>query len=505
MVQQRRKNSDTGDIEASQPHLRERHMFRLLLQSNPNYFGNALSSCLPAKARISCNTHYEDILCVGYNPRDKLLAAVIALHQSGGYDTGTRISSAPEYVRFYFSFDNGKSWEDMGCASVDAHNAMTGMRQHAVSLELTEKQARFAAAQARIRAVLSWNDRPPAEAPHWKPVFGNVFETTICLSSQSTTGMESCAAEPALEEDEDRLCGFGLAGDDNALLAIVHAKRQEPMSGYHHLTFWLDKDNKGTFEVHLGTVDMPLPALGDIPAHGVDYALRLPVDLDAWRQDCAQTSRTLRVRAILSRSEAGCRSDFTCMPADRGCVDAGLTLAPRVNAAPGMIALIGNQPANVVEQEAMSLLNMHAGYSGFMIQGVPLPRHSYRVEVSDDGLHWTPLTKALMVTDRDGVVRRHRPDPETGRFSYLPPERNVSGVLACWDGAGVGKWQVRLRNYFEGMELPDGDVVVVHLGDYAASDDEPERQQIQEEKAAYHQASLLSLTGMGWRHGLLSA
>lgn len=504
MVQQSRKSSDTGDIEVAQPHLRERHMFRLLLQSNPNYFGNALSSCLPVKASISCNTHYEDILCVGYNPKDKLLAAVIVLHRSVGYGTGTRISSAPEYVRFYFSFDDGRTWEDMGCASVDAHNAATEVRQCAVSLELTGKQSQFAIGQARIRAVLSWNDRPPAEVSQWRPVFGNVFETTICLSSRSTPVMEADAAETVIE-DEDRLCGFGLAGSDDALLGVVHVKRQAPMSGYHHLTFWLDNNNNGTFETHLGTVDMPLPVLGDIPPQGVDYAVRLPVDLDAWRQDCAQTGRTLRVRAILSRSEVGCRSDFACVSADRGCVDASLTIAPRVNAAPGMIALIGNQPANGAEQEEMSVLNMNVGYSGFMVQGVPLPRHSYSVEVSDDGLHWKPLTKEVMVTDRDGVVRRHRSDPETGRFRYLPAERNVSCVLACWDGAGVGKWQVRLRNYFEGMELPDGDIVIVRLGDFAASDDEPERQQIQEDKAAYHQASLFSLTGVGWRNHLLSA
>lgn len=504
MVQQRRKVSSTDGIEVIPPHLRERRMFRLLLQSNPNYFGNALSSCLPARADISCNTHYEDILCVGYNPKDRLLAAVIVLRQSSGYDTGTRVSSAPEYVRFYFSCDNGKNWEDMGCASVDACNATTGMRQHAVFLELAEQQGQFATSMGRIKVVLSWNDRPPAGAPRWKPVFGNVFETTICLSSQATSVIEAHTADPAVE-DEDRLCGFGLAADDDVLLAVVHAKKQVPMSGYHHLSFWLDKNNNGTFDTHLGMVDMPLPALGDIPPAGVDCALYLPVDLDIWRQDCAQTSHSLRVRAILSRSEAGCRSDSASIPGDRGCVDANLTLAPRVNAVPGMIALIGNQPANVIEQEVMSLMNMPAGYSGFMIQGVPLPRHSYKVEVSDDGVHWRPLMNEVMVTDGDGVVRRHRPDPETGRFNYLPAERNVSGVLACWDGAGVGKWQVRLRNYFEGMELPGGDIVVVHLGDYASPDDDPERQQIQEDKAAYHQVGLISLTGLGWRNHLLSA
>ncbi|WP_293725378.1 hypothetical protein [Thiolapillus sp.] len=40
-----------------QPMLRERRMFRLLLQSNPNYFGNAAFSHFPARSPVSCNTY----------------------------------------------------------------------------------------------------------------------------------------------------------------------------------------------------------------------------------------------------------------------------------------------------------------------------------------------------------------------------------------------------------------------------------------------------------------
>ena len=116
---------------------------------------------------------------------------------------------------------------------------------------------------------------------------------------------------------------------------------------------------------------------------------------------------------------------------------------------------------------------MGAAPDGFLIQGVPLPRHSYVVEVSADGRNWKPLLEEVMVTDANGGVRCHRPDPQTGRFEYLPFEKNVAGVLACWDGAGVGKWRLRLRNYFGGVLLPDSDTVVVRLPDEVLPDGEP--------------------------------
>ncbi|WP_456380127.1 hypothetical protein [Thiolapillus sp.] len=443
-------------------------MFRLLLQSNPNYFGNSLSSSLPARKVVGCNIWYEEILCLGYNPQERLLAAVICLHQPGGYATGTRVSSEREYVRFYLSYDDGKNWEDQGCASVDVYNVTTVTnRQHAVSVELAKDEDQFPSPHARLRAILSWGDMPPEGVPEWKPVFGNVAETTVCLSSANSR--ESVAAQSE-EESDERLCGIGMAMQDDALLAVVHVGRKKRLSSRHHVTFWLDSDDSGAFETYLGVVDMSLAALGEIPGEGADYVLRLPVDLEAYRQDCAESSRILRVRGILSGSESGSRSKFRCVPAERGYVDTCLTIAPRVHAVPGEIAIIGGVPAKTMELDTISLPEKNGASDGFMIQGVPLPRHSYVVEVSADGRNWKPLLDEVMVMDANAVVCGHKPDSQTGRFEYLSFEKNISGVLACWDGAGVGKWQLRLRNYFGGILLPESDVVVVCLQDELLSD-----------------------------------
>ncbi len=506
MAQQNRKVLETESLAVNQPCLRERRMFRLLLQSNPNYFGNALSSPLSARKPVRCNTWYEEICCLGYNPREKLLGAVVCLHQSGGYAMGTRINSEPEFVRFYLSFDGGKCWEDQGCASVEVHNAAAVMdRQYAVFLQLAKGEDSFPAPQARLRAILSWNDMPPAGAPDWKPVFGNVIETQVCLSSQPDPDQESAVVAIAGDGGE-QLRGIGLTMQDNALLAVVHVERKKCLSCYHHVTFWLDGDDSGAFETYLGAVDMPVSALGEIPVGGVDYVLRLPVDFEAYRQDCAENSRVLRVRGILSGSESGSRSDFWCVPAERGYVDVCLTVAPRAHAAPGAIAVIGGAPAKTAEPGEISLPGMEAAPDGFLVQGVPLPRHSYVVEVSADGRNWKPLLEEVVVTDAYGGVRCHRPDPRTGRFEYLPFDENVAGVLACWDGAGVGKWRLRLRNYFGGALLPDSDTVIVHLPDEVLSDDEPgSPRKAGGGKASTKPAGMFAADGMYEQHRLLIA
>ena len=486
----------------SQPMLRERRMFKLLLQSNPNYFGNAAFSHLPARFPVSCNTYYEALSCLGYSPEKRQLAAVISLFRSSGYGAGTRISSAPEFVRFYFSFDEGQSWEDQGCTRVEVRNAIAlSDRQYAVSLTLPEDRIAFPSHSARLRAILSWNDAPPAESPDWKPVFGGILETTVCVSSHAPVALKQ---EPVGVTDE-KLCGIGLV-EDEMLVAVVHVEGAERLSEYHHVTFWADTSGNSAFEKHLGTADMPLSSLGSIPPEGVDYVLHLPVDLDTYRLDCAENSRTLRVRGILSRSRSGARSKFQCVPAERGCKDASLTIAPRVNAAAGTVALVGGLPAVTVVPQALFLRDMKSADGGFLIQGVPLLRHRYVVEVSADGVHWRRLLDELKVRDTQGVVRHHRPDPESGLFDYLPVEQNVTGVLACWDGAGVGKWRVRLRNFFGGMPLPDSDVVTVYLDEVLPSGEEPESlDMVRDEEFSTARAQMASPMEMSWNHPPLSA
>ena len=454
--------------ENNGPMLRQRRMFGLLLQSNPNYFGNAVGSHLPARCSTTCNAYYEYLSCIGYDPLERCLAAIIGLRRANGYGAGTHVSSAPEHVRFYLSFDEGCSWIDQGCASVNVRDADTVAERHAaVSLVLPAEKADFSAACVRLRAILSWNQMPPPEAPDWSPVFGDVLEKDLSESrAQSPAGPQGVAGRVDMV-----LGAVGLA-DDDMLVAVVHLKGSGRYSGNARVHFWLDAEGNGDFRTCLGVADLPMHSFGNLSPGVVDRIVTLPVSLDEYRLDCADNSRVLRVMAVLADSRLAAPASIFCNDVASACKGANITLAPHINALGGTLALIGGVPVATADAGILNLHDMRSTQDGILIQGVPVRGYGYLVEVSADGVHWEALTLPFKVRDVHGRVSCHHPDAQTGLFDYLPTEKNMSGVLACWKVMGVGRWQIRLRNFFAGQLLPDTHRVCVSLDVTSGLDDE---------------------------------
>jgi len=166
---------------------KERMTFKALLLTNPNYFGNLIESPFKPVIPISGNTHYEELGCVGYHPQQEKLEAVVYLYQPTGYGTDVCGAGTPEYVRFYLSFDNGATWQDQGMTSFQAYNIPPGTEggkrlEYAVSLAVDPKRKLCVSNPLiRVRAILSWNNPPPANQPNWNPIWGNRQEATILV------------------------------------------------------------------------------------------------------------------------------------------------------------------------------------------------------------------------------------------------------------------------------------------------------------------------------------
>lgn len=166
-------------------HTRERGAFKALLLTNSNYFGNLLQSPFKPVLPIAGNTHYEELACLGYQPQQERLEAVVYVYQPSGYGTDICGPGSPEYVRFYLSFDNGATWVDQGMTSFQAHNIPEGTEggkrlEYAASLAVDPRRKLcIFDPLIRVRAILSWNNPPPANQPNWTPVWGNVREASI--------------------------------------------------------------------------------------------------------------------------------------------------------------------------------------------------------------------------------------------------------------------------------------------------------------------------------------
>jgi len=163
----------------------ERANFRALKVGNPNYFGTLKESPFKAVKSIQLNTKYEEIKCVGFNPDSDRLEAVVYIKQPSGYLGGVCTAGSPEYVRFYLSYDGGTSWDDQGIVSFRAYD-IPGDKplEYAVTLRIDPAKGLCSVENLpKVRAILSWNEQPPADSPHWLPVWGDVENAWIQLDA----------------------------------------------------------------------------------------------------------------------------------------------------------------------------------------------------------------------------------------------------------------------------------------------------------------------------------
>lgn len=163
----------------------ERRQFRSLIMANPNYFGNLKLSPYTPVADIQVNSHFEEIGCVGFQPQFDRLDAVVYVNQPSGYGGEICSNGAPEYVRFYISYDNGTNWSDLGLTSFTAYDILEGTRgdrrlEYDATLVIDPyKTLCFIKNIAKVRAILSWNVPPPPNDPDYPPVWGDIHDTYI--------------------------------------------------------------------------------------------------------------------------------------------------------------------------------------------------------------------------------------------------------------------------------------------------------------------------------------
>ena len=158
-----------------------RQKLRALLLANPNYFGKVPSTSFIAVLKIQEDTTYECISWIGYDPQSEQISATIDIKQPFGYSGDAFIHGSEEFVRFYLSCDGGSRWLDQGMRSVNVFNAhLPRPLVHKVKLGVVSEED-FCSREfpPKVRAILSWNSPPPAGAPNWIPVWGNVVESDI--------------------------------------------------------------------------------------------------------------------------------------------------------------------------------------------------------------------------------------------------------------------------------------------------------------------------------------
>ena len=172
--------------------LPERLHFESMLAKNPNYFGNIPGSKLKASFQLVTDTSYEELTCVGYNPDTSNMEATFSIKRSVGYLGNLCTRGSFEYVRFYMDFHDGAGFKDQGWVRVNVHDIPAekdckGKSIFPIKYVATLKRKGWNISSCKhpklptLRAILSWNNRPPADSPDWKPVWGNVMDCNVQL------------------------------------------------------------------------------------------------------------------------------------------------------------------------------------------------------------------------------------------------------------------------------------------------------------------------------------
>lgn len=141
------------------------------------------------------NTFWEELTCVGFNPKEKRLEGIVSLKQSTGYGGTLCNPTSKEYIRFFVDFKDGSGFQDMGYTGFSACDFMDNPpeAQHPVmymsQLKINdEKYRKFLdcnkAVIPTVRGVLAWNVIPPSN-PNYVPAYGNVKDVSVQLQRKT--------------------------------------------------------------------------------------------------------------------------------------------------------------------------------------------------------------------------------------------------------------------------------------------------------------------------------
>jgi hypothetical protein len=140
-------------------------------------------------------TFWEELTCVGYNPKAKRLEGIVSIKQASGYSGTVCNPTTKEYVRFFVDFKDGSGFHDMGFTSFNAcdiSNAPPGQQHplmYMTQISIDDEKYRKLldcnkAVIPTVRGILSWNSIPPSN-PNFTPYYGNVKDVNVQLERKT--------------------------------------------------------------------------------------------------------------------------------------------------------------------------------------------------------------------------------------------------------------------------------------------------------------------------------
>ena len=284
----------------------ERRSIHKLLAENPNYFGTAPETGLPAQLEIKFNTAYEELTCVGLWPEKNLAEATLMVKLPFGFLGDLCSKGSTEYIRFFIDWDGDGDFfdanEDLGLVTLNVHD-IDQVKEfplcYAVPLEFKPLFAKCDEPYiVLLRAILSWEIVPTG--PNFIPPWGNVLECWVQVDPiegrflgvvEAPAAADAETEEAAVKIDDDLLkrreeFGTRLLENPNyfgtlansALAPQVDQKYDTTFEELHCIGLYPERD----FLEAILEVKLPFGFLGDLCSGGSKEYVRFWAD---WNGD----------------------------------------------------------------------------------------------------------------------------------------------------------------------------------------------------------------------------
>lgn len=268
----------------------------------------------------------------------------------------------------------------------------------------------------------------------------------------------------------EELTCVGLNSANDTLGAVVHIKKQNGYSGSlcqkgstEYVAFWGDFDNNGVFE-YLGTSEVEVHDIGQIPDEGLNYNVQLPLNLEPYLQRCS-SPRIAKIRAVLSWQTPPSTTDPNVSVYWGNRREVRVLLRAKGSQSSDLhfhYHDIGGVPEDLIQgglayQSPVSQVNNNRPFGGLVHIGGRFGSAGvhYKVEYSANGFTWLPAKTGVQnFAVYNPVTNSYQTQSQDSADGWYTSVENLGGAipideqnatLVDWNTTGLqGNYQIRV-------------------------------------------------------------
>lgn len=153
---------------------------RMVFLANAMIGGELQAEEVDWARRLGPDDTWEGIRSIRHDALAEFVEVSIELRCGDGYGAGHDVPGTIEYLALYADWGDGEGLTTAGLIGLtvddDDRRAANSVSPRRFRVRLDLPPPRRGACPQELRAILSWHEPPPRNAPDFRPVFGGIME-----------------------------------------------------------------------------------------------------------------------------------------------------------------------------------------------------------------------------------------------------------------------------------------------------------------------------------------